>query len=467
MESVNSLVTDTSVGTTGTAIDDHHEEEHFIEKNLIVVTKPNINEQLSARFWPTFAFVTFRERSPALLWDMITFLREKESEIIKECGKYAHFDLKRTIWSLGLLREEIMKNKTLLPIRVKSPDTDDWNKFIATLTTERSSWFSVVWLHGECYMYRRIWAIFQRSESMKDYDYFGSQKKNAAISTAPLMSIILTATKRWKRSQQHFHSLLKLCLWGNRCDLSMTKKNPDAKMFQNLDEYNDDLLVDQSLEIWNDLIEAYEPCYVDFVLDNSGFELFTDLLLGDYLIKVGLAHRVRFHVKAIPWFISDVTARDFHWMLNFLSSNKESPQLKAFGRRLKGYLAKRSFILCDTSYFWTSAYDFGQMKKVQPCLYVYMSQASLAIIKGDLNYRKLLGDINYESTAPLSSCLRGFLPCSVAALRVIKSDIYCGLPVCTVEWLTEDNPQWMTTGKKAVIQAAIKPRLCGDKIVRM
>jgi len=105
------------------------------------------------------------------------------------------------------------------------------------------------------------------------------------------------------------------------------------------------------------------------------------------------------------------------------------------------------------------------MKRVLPCLYVYISEASLVIFKGDLNYRKLLGDINYISTAKFSDCLRGFQPTSVCALRVIKSDIYCGLPGCTVDWLTEDNPDWMISGEKAVIQVAIKHRLSSDFLV--
>ncbi|XP_017096742.2 damage-control phosphatase ARMT1 [Drosophila bipectinata] len=459
MESVSTL----TVATVGVK-DAVKEEARFIEKNLIVVTKPSVKDELSARFLPSFAYVTFKRRSPQLIRELIISLMEREPEIVKECGEYAHFDLKRTIWSLELLRDDIIHNKQFQPIRVQGPDTEQWNKFIKSMNPDSRSWFSAVWLHAESYMYRRIWSIFQRSESLKNFDYFAYQKMEAARTTAAQMSSTLVWTMRYNRSQENFQRMLKLCVWGNRCDLSISKKGPDMNLPQKLKQYDGDLLVDQSADVWNDLIEAYDPVYVDIVCDNAGYELFTDFLLADYLIQSCLAERVRFHVKAIPWFISDVTANDFYWMLKFFCSNVEYPELQGFGQRLRCYLRSRNFILCDTCHFWTIGYDCSRMKDLLPCLYVYMSTAALVIFKGDLNYRKLLGDINYCSTDAFSDCLRGFLPTSVCALRAIKSDIYCGLPVCTVEWLTEEDPDWMITGNKAVIQIAVKHRLSGDPI---
>ncbi|XP_017045211.1 damage-control phosphatase ARMT1 [Drosophila ficusphila] len=436
----------------------------FIEKNLIIVTPPGEKEELSARFLTSFAFVTFKQRSPGLIRDLITFLRDREPEIIKECGDYAHFDLKRTMWSLELLREDIINNEEFQIFRVKAPDTQSWNTFLMALTEDRKQWFSAVWLHAECYMYRRIWSIFQRSETLVNYDYFGDQKTSAARNTTPLMRNILKETRKLSRSKENFQRLLKLSTWANRCDLSNTTRKPDARLFKRIPKYDAHLLADESADVWKDLEEACDPVYVDIVCDNAGFELFADLLLAEYIIESGLARRVRFHVKAIPWFISDVTHQDFRWMIKYFRTH-DSPELRAFGRKIQGYIRDRSFILCDKNYFWTSGYDCSHMKQVQPCLYVFISEAALVIFKGDLNYRKLLGDINYKSTSHFSQCLRGFEPTSVCALRVIKSDIYCGLPVCTVEWLTEDNPQWMTTGEKAVIQVAVKHRLSSDIIV--
>ena len=42
---------------------------------------------------------------------------------------------------------------------------------------------------------------------------------------------------------------------------------------------------------------ATSEIVVDFVLDNAGFELFSDLCFADFLISTGLATRVRLRVK--------------------------------------------------------------------------------------------------------------------------------------------------------------------------
>lgn len=52
------------------------------------------------------------------------------------------------------------------------------------------------------------------------------------------------------------------------------------------------------------------------VMDNAGFELFCDMIYADFLIVSGLASEVRFHGKRFAWFVSDVTAPDFSWIVN-------------------------------------------------------------------------------------------------------------------------------------------------------
>ena len=69
---------------------------------------------------------------------------------------------------------------------------------------------------------------------------------------------------------------------------------------------------------------------IDFVLDNAGtlvpyarhsgfmceipgFELYCDLVYADWLIQSGTCDKVIFHGKKIPWFVSDVTKKDWDW----------------------------------------------------------------------------------------------------------------------------------------------------------
>ncbi|KAM8713078.1 hypothetical protein ACLKA7_013402 [Drosophila subpalustris] len=438
------------------------DDEEFIEKHHILEIRPPLNEPLSARYLYSFAYKTFRMRTPHMLSELIHGLRENEDRIVEQCGKYAHFDLRRVIWSLDILRHDILNNREFKIFHDKEPDAKDWNLEIKWLMNrEKSRWFSSNWLFAECYLYRRIWAAFHRAETLRSYDYFSLQKMSFARNVVYLMNTIVGATRDLPRSRENFRLLLKLSLWGNRCDLSITTEAPNNRMLQLIGELDKHLVTDQSEDVWHLLADysnrSRPPQVVDIVLDNAGYELFTDLLLAEYLIEAGLAKRVRFHVKAIPWFVSDVTADDFRWMVNFFL-NHEMPKLAAFGYKLECLLQDHSLELYPTSDFWTRPKGFSFMKQLYPCLYVQLSFGALVIFKGDLNYRKLLDDTNYSPTASFRDCLGAFMPTSICALRVIKSDIYCGMPVCAVDWLTEDDPQWMIKAEKAVIQLAVKPR---------
>ncbi|XP_034478679.1 damage-control phosphatase ARMT1 [Drosophila innubila] len=442
--------------------DETDQDIDFIEKHHIFYTRPPLNEALSARYLYSFAYKTFRLRTPHMINDIIHYLQENEDRIMEQCGKYARYDLRRVIWSLDILRNEILDNREFKLFYDKEPDAKDWNVEIKWLVNrEKSRWFTSNWLFAECYLYRRIWAAFRRAETLRNYDYFSPQKISSARNVTFLMSTILQATRDLPRSRENFQLMLKLSLWGNRCDLSITTESPSEQMLQLIGELDKHLITDQSEDVWSLLAEDSQasgsPLIVDIVLDNAGYELFTDLLLAEYIIESGLAKKVRFHVKAIPWFVSDVTAHDFRWMLNFLRCH-EMPQLEAFGHKLQCLLQDQSLELYPTCDFWTRPKGFSFMREMCPCLYVQLSLGALVIFKGDLNYRKLLEDINYNSTTPFRDCLGGFMPTSICALRVIKSDIYCGMPVCVVDWLNEDDSHWMVKAEKAVIQLAVKPR---------
>ena len=103
---------------------------------------------------------------------------------------------------------------------------------------------------------------------------------------------------------------------------------------------------------------------IDFVLDNAGFELYCDFVYGenenlyrghqvavlaadvhvaDFLIQSGLAKEIRFHGKKYPWFVSDVTRKDWNWLLNAMvyghlfhtAGDRELRSLKKLGLRWK------------------------------------------------------------------------------------------------------------------------------------
>lgn len=78
--------------------------------------------------------------------------------------------------------------------------------------------------------------------------------------------------------------------------------------------------------------------FSDIILDNAGYELFTDLCLADYLVTFKFVNTVRFHGKVIPWFISDVTTQDFINTIDYLSHKVKSDVLKELGNRWEGFM---------------------------------------------------------------------------------------------------------------------------------
>lgn len=92
------------------------------------------------------------------------------------------------------------------------------------------------------------------------------------------------------------------------------------------------------------------------------------------------------------------------------------------------------------------------MKDRDSPLYNTLKQSQLVIFKGDLNYRKLMGDINWDHSEKFEVAIRSFKPTNIVALRTVKCDLICGLPSGKSKELTEKDPMWMRTGEYGIIQ---------------
>lgn len=71
---------------------------------------------------------------------------------------------------------------------------------------------------------------------------------------------------------------------------------------------------------------------------------------------------------------------------------------------------------------------------------------------GDLNYRKLIGDINWVPSTTFKDALREFQPTVVVALRTLKCDCVCGLNSGYESKIKEkDRDNWKISGNYGVI----------------
>lgn len=159
---------------------------------------------------------------------------------------------------------------------------------------------------------------------------------------------------------------------------------------------------------------------------------------------------MRFYVKTFPWFVSDVTLQDFNWTLDQLQKS-EVASLRTLGQRWNTYVKKKTWTIIEDDFF-TYPVDFSRMRTEGTQLYEKLAEAKFIIFKGDLNYRKLFGEKNWEYNTPCYVALQGFNPAKLCTLRTIKCHIVCGLEDGVGEHLDIKEPDWLQIGKYGLIQ---------------
>ena len=249
---------------------------------------------------------------------------------------------------------------------------------------------------------------------------------------------------------------LRFSLWANKCDLSISagfENSQKHSPVKSLEKLESNILIDDTENIWNFLNQLKNekecPLKIGIILDNAGYEVITDLCLAEFLLASGLAKYVHFHGKNFPWFVSDVTHRDFKWTLNTLATSSNSIYAH-FGKKWKQRIDDHSWKF-STHKFWTLPYDFNEMRNKFPDLFDQLSMYDFLIFKGDLNYRKLVGDINWEMTTPFFKGLREFQPTPLCVLRTIKSDTLVGLQTGVAEKVIKKDPKWLVNGNWGLI----------------
>lgn len=71
--------------------------------------------------------------------------------------------MKSAIGELSKLKYEIQTNKPFSKLRGNSWDAEQYNKYLEQQSTivEHPAFYNAIWLHSECYMYRRIREAFE------------------------------------------------------------------------------------------------------------------------------------------------------------------------------------------------------------------------------------------------------------------------------------------------------------------
>ncbi|PRT56603.1 hypothetical protein B9G98_04223 [Wickerhamiella sorbophila] len=348
------------------------------------------------------------------------------------------------------------------------------------------TWKQAPWLFSECHMYRTLQTYFESTRHWKHYDMFASAKDETFYKSADAVG---TLAERYLQLSSElaekpvdtealrilFDEFMKSSLWGNATDLSLlvTISLDDIKALQVAAHHRegDTLLVNDQAQVWKRMTSA-SGGRVDIVLDNAGFEFYTDLIFALFMLDTGLAEQIVFHPKSIPWFVSDVTLRDWQQFVPLLLNGKLFPSnrkaIEAVVARVAHYEGQ---IVFRPSTFWTSYCSFSEINSNGANggaqVWSDLRSSKLVFFKGDLNYRKLTGDYRWPRETPFVEALGDldYNNINLVTLRTIKSDVCVGLPPNKEQELkklwAEKRPDqnsngWSWSGKYAVISYAGK-----------
>lgn len=336
-----------------------------------------------------------------------------------------------------------------------APDFHQWQRYLTPYL--ENNWLQVPWFLVEMYFYRRILTAigFHQSGYLGGYDPFLKQKQrvleSASGSNGKLGRQLAQALVAWQASsgdqRADLQQLLVLNVWGNQADLSMWLAGENRPDHQDTNDQRTHLLVDDSDLVFDYLTTSQDrPARVDFILDNYGPELVHDIGLADYLLSTEMVSRIRFHAKPTPHYVSDAMITDVHSTLAYLAGSQEK-SVRELAKRVKEHLQMGRLDLKE-DYFWTSPCYFWEMPNH---LHQELSQSDLVISKGDANYRRLAGDLNWPPTTPFKEVMRYF-PTALLALRVLKAELALGLSPQQVQELDNQETDWKFNGNWAVIQ---------------
>ena len=303
-------------------------------------------------------------------------------------------------------------------------------------------WSDAPFLWAESYFYRRIldatgyfepgaWHGVDPFAPLKSAELSGSAVDDELAGLAELSTL---------PEDERRDALLLSSLWGNRADLTFQISRGDAPTAR-----SSALLADDTALLWARLASTATRT-VALIADNAGRELLPDLLLIDHLLVHGTAARVALYVKPHPYYVSDATTADTLAAIERLGASSE-PEAVTAGHRLAAAL-RRGTLLVRTHAFFCSPLPFHRMPSD---LVGELAAVDLAILKGDLNYRRLVGDQHWSATTPFVGTT-AYFPAPVAALRTLKSDVVVGLQDRVVRALDASGEPWRTNGRHALVQ---------------
>lgn len=343
------------------------------------------------------------------------------------------------------------------------PDCDLWAEILRSIPDEKRNWRKAPWIVSEFYLYRRLAEAFRFFET--GYDMFSKQKVEGLIAALPNIQEIAGRLESLLASDSKA-TIIELAvltsLWGNKMDLSLwpasNAQSGNDKDIESTERINEALsankhyiLDDHTEEVTKRLIKSVDKAEgskgcVDIVVDNAGYELVSDMILAHCLLRAGVCDKVVFHTKGHPTFVSDATNEDCFGTIGFLCDSDDEGTA-SLANSLKQYTEDGRFEFVE-DLFWCQPTELWNMPDhIQDRL----KNSLTTFVKGDANYRRLLGERQWALDTPANDVL-SYWPVPVCALRTFKAEIGCGVSSADQQRAKDEDPQWLVSGKWGVVQ---------------
>lgn len=252
-------------------------------------------------------------------------------------------------------------------------------------------------------------------------------------------------------------TFLYVSLWGMQKDRKLICDDPDitgtAKKRKAFSESIRNQMIYLVKNDCNKVLQVFQEGKtsrgdVSIILGNTGKELVADLALAYTLLTLNLCETVTFHTKQYTINEFGATSVDVYGHIEHLADPVHSSvwAVRHFGEALRTHIYTGRLKIVEDE-FWCLP---TPMWKMPTHIEEYLADSRLVIVKGDNNYRRLLGDREWPYNTDLSTAL-DYWPAPICALRVLESEIGCGFDERSATQ-AGFNKAFMNSGKWGLIQ---------------
>jgi Damage-control phosphatase ARMT1-like domain len=343
---------------------------------------------------------------------------------------------------LRALAHDLPRGRVRPLLDVRAQDWSSWQNVLQPFLGQ--TWLELPLFAAEMVFYRRILEATGYFQPGSGYgvDPYRLQKTLGLTQAGPAIAQALP--QGLTANGEALRRLIHLSLWGNQADLSLWPVQGEGGGKAQGGGHETHLAADQNAAALAQM-EALDSGRVDLLLDNFGVELIFDLLLAHALLVQNARLSVHLHVKPHPCFVSDAIPDDVKQALRWLKRDAPAWARPAAEQLEQAEQAGRMQV--ETHFYWASP---SPAWEAPPDLWADLGRSAFIISKGDINYRRWLGDARWPPATSLEAIIDP--PAPLLLLRVLKSDIVAGLKPGQAGQIFAGDPAWQVNGQWGLIQ---------------